>query len=369
MMCKHRGHRGLKSLRGICVFTALALLLCACGQTGQQDDIVLLEKDEEGVTFAFGVAQIGEVVKTSRVPCTYRQAGEEEITFQLGGRIVDRVYVEDGDQVKKGQLLVELSSQDLERSIEDLEYRIARNELLLGYADVDESIEISRYYVNALNLPGITGEEVQKQVEKTQQDYQYKREDISDALAADRQEVEMLRQDLRKSRVYASMDGVVYDLRFDLRGSTSQTGEVIMRVLDTSETFFETSIPNPEKYFSEGDMISMTISYGRGHGEYILIPWHMEEWGETQLFEVYDFPEGAILEVGDSGTIPVVEERKENVLTVPIGALYNAQDKQYVYVLGADNLREVRWVETGMYGDSVVEIKSGLTEGERVILK
>ncbi len=32
-------------------------------------------------------------------------------------------------------------------------------------------------------------------------------------------------------------------------------------------------------------------------------------------------------------------------------------------------MREVKWIETGLYGDSTVEVLSGLTEGERVILR
>lgn len=361
-------HKVSRGLRGVCVFSAALLLLCGCGRGEEPNDLVVIEQEEAGLAYEFGVAEIGDVTKTMKVPCTYRQVSEQEISFQLSGRIVDRVYVEEGDRVQKGQLLAELSSKDLERRIEDLEYQIARNEMLLSYAERKESIEISGHWVQFFNS-WLSEEQLDKQIENTQQNYRYQKEDYTDALTADRAELQQLQQEIVNSRVYASMDGVIYDMKDDLEGSTSRLGEVVMTVMDTSESLFEISIPEALSYFSEDDTVSMTISYGSGAGQYELIPWHMEEWGETQLFVVYEAPEGASLEVGVSGTIQIVADSRENVLAVPLNAIFSAEDKSYVYVLGADNMREVRWVETGLYGDSTVEILSGLTEGEKVILK
>ena len=57
------------------------------------------------------------------------------------------------------------------------------------------------------------------------------------------------------------------------------------------------------------------------------------------------------------------------MLTVPLKAVHLASGKSYVYVLGEGNMREVKWIETGLFGDETVEILSGLTEGEKVIIK
>jgi len=65
----------------------------------------------------------------------------------------------------------------------------------------------------------------------------------------------------------------------------------------------------------------------------------------------------------------VITGKKEQVLNVPLRAIHTAEDKKYVYVVGQENVREVKWIETGLYGDDCVEVISGLTEGEKVILK
>lgn len=360
--------RGLgRRLGGICVCAAAVFLLCACGSQNELEDFVILEQENTGVAYEFGVAEIGDVVKTVQISCTAHQLSEQEVSFQMSGRLVDRVYVEEGDTVTKGQLLAELSSQDLERRIEDLEYQIARNELLLGYVDTNESYAISRIWVNTI-YNGMSESAKDSAIESTMQTYRYQREDYSDALAADRAEQEQLKAELRTSRIYASIDGVVYDLKDDLKGSTSKMGEVVMTVMDTSETLFETKVPDALNYFTEGESYTMKISYGAAAGQYELIPWHMEEWDETQLFVVYDSTAEDFPDVGTKGSMQVVEGIRENVIKVPLSAVYNAEDKRYVYVMEND-MREVRWVETGLYGDDSVEILSGLTEGEMVILK
>lgn len=363
-----KNHGTGKMLRGICVFAAAAFLLCGCGQEDEMDDLVIIEQEDFGTSYKFAVAELGTVEKTTRINCSYRQVDEQEVSFQIGGRIVDQVYVAEGDSVKKGDLLVELSSQDLERRIEDLEYNVARNELLLGYTDLDEECAISALLVNYFNYSG-DEDSLSSRMASTQQMYRYQREDYTDAISADRAELEQLRKQLQGSRIYASMDGIVYDVKDRLLGSTSRLDEVVMTIMDTSENLFETKVEDAQNYFTEGEAVTMTVSYGSAAGEYVLMPWHMEEWDETQLFVVYEGPEGSVLEMGTSGTILMTEQKRENVLMVPSLAVWSAEDKCYVYVLSDDNMREVRWIETGLYGDSTVEIVSGLAEGEKVILK
>lgn len=104
-------------------------------------------------------------------------------------------------------------------------------------------------------------------------------------------------------------------------------------------------------------------------GDYELLPWNMEEWGDKQFFVIMDGSDSVNIEVGTTGTMVVVTDSREQVLCVPSQAVHKADGKNYVYVLGQDNLRQVRWVETGLHGDTLVEITEGLQSGERVIVQ
>ena len=76
---------------------------------------------------------------------------------------------------------------------------------------------------------------------------------------------------------------------------------------------------------------------------------------------------------GDKITYPkemlrILEEHK-NVLTLPVDAVHNADGKNYVYVLGENNIWETKWITVGLEGKDNVEITDGLSEGDMVILK
>lgn len=359
----------IKRWIGICLLSAL---LCGCGQEEDTDRLVVVEQEEQEPLYSFAAVTVGDVQKTTRVTCTYRQMKDQPVSFSQSGRVVEKVYVKEGDTVKKGELLAELSGGNLEDEIARLEYAVARNELLLSYLDTDMDYEISAVWLNYLYRSGQSqydAENRDRSVKSIQQSYRYMREDYEDTLEMDRKQLEEYRKEVRQSRVYAQMDGMVYQMQEHLEGSTSKEGEVVMTIVDNSQCVFETEVPEYAELFREGQEIEMNVAYGTGVGKYVLTPWHMEEWGETQFFSVLEGPEGDGIGVGTMGTMILVLEKREQVLTVPALAVSEADGGAFVYVQGAENTREVKWVETGLYGDSVVEITAGLAEGDMVILK
>lgn len=355
---------------GMCVFI-ISLLLAGCGQTEDEPPLVVVERPEEATTYELATVTVGDIVKTAQVRSTYRQMKDQEVCFAVSGKIVEKVYVQEGDAVKKGDLLAELSGGSLDQDIERLEYNIARNELLLSYADIDESYAISALWVNFIYYSGQSEKDkknLDQSIESVQRNYRYKREDYMDALELDRMELELLKKEVSQSRVYASMDGIVHNMKEWLEGSTSAKDEVVMTIIDNSQCIFVAESPEYAEYFHEGESVPMKLIAARA-GDYEVLPWKMEEWGDTQMFIVADDIDSTALEVGVTGVMDVVTESRLQVLTVPIRTVKTADDRTYVYVLNDDGLREVRWIETGLYGDDSVEIVSGLEEGDRVIVR
>ena len=364
-MVKRKRHKWGKY--AACLLSACLAGLTGCGGQTQEESIVVYEPETEGTAYQFAVVDIGDVSKVEKVKATYSQMAEQEVSFSISGKLIEKVYVKEGDSVKKGDLLAELSGGDLDRQIETLEYQIERNSLLLGYADTNESYEISAAWVNYLYKGWGTDESVKKSVETIQQNYRYLREDYNDAIELDQRKLDSLVREQKDSKVYASMNGVVYRLEENLEGKTSQRDETIMTIVDTEECLFETSVPKLAGYFHEGETVTMTLSSGKTAGEYVLMPTHMDKWGEEQYFSVFDGSYETGIEVGASGTIRIVTDCKEQVLRVPVSAINSADGEEYVYVLDQDGQRQVRWVKTGLHGDDMVEILSGLEEGEKVI--
>jgi len=74
------------------------------------------------------------------------------------------------------------------------------------------------------------------------------------------------------------------------------------------------------------------------------------------------------IRIGMSADIDVFTDKKENVLFIPERAVKTESSQKYVEVLKEDNTTERKDVVTGMKGDDgVVEIVSGVKEGEKVV--
>ena len=73
------------------------------------------------------------------------------------------------------------------------------------------------------------------------------------------------------------------------------------------------------------------------------------------------------LKTGMTGKVEVLIDELKDVLYVPIQSVVTVDEKELCYVK-AGGRTEKREVETGLFNDDFVEIKSGLTEGENVLL-
>ena len=72
------------------------------------------------------------------------------------------------------------------------------------------------------------------------------------------------------------------------------------------------------------------------------------------------------LKTGMTGKVTIIINKLQDVLYVPIQSVVTIEDKKVCYVAGSPAQR--REVVTGLFNDNFVEIKSGLTEGEKVLL-
>lgn len=371
-----RGKSGYNRI-GRCLASACmaAAMLAASGCGQMQDDnqsIIVVEQEAEPIVYDMAVVMSGDVQKTQRIRCTYQQLNDESLSFGVSGVSVKKVYVQEGDVVEKGQVLAELSSASRQEDIARLEYQIARNQLQMDYIQINEDYEISSLWLNYLYQSGKSQEEkkrLEDSVAQVQQNYSYAREDYEDAMALDRLALEQLQSEASASRLVAGMSGTVSHIKEDLEGSTSVRGEEVLTIIDGSECLFVAQTPEYASCFREGAEVYMEITSGSGAGKYSLLPHNMEQWGEQQLFSLTESGENATIEVGAIGYIVAVVDQRSQVLCVPSAAVHSAEGRDYVYVLGEDQMREVKWIETGLYGDSMVEVVSGLTEGERVILR
>lgn len=374
MVKKSRGvNRIARGSKRILAMACALCMLTGCAATeAEEENIVLIEKEKEAIVYDMAVVTVADVVKTEKVKCIYQQVNEQAVCFEVGGKRIDKVYVERGDEVTEGQLLATLDTGNATDRIETLEYQIARNELTLEYSQLNEDYEISTLWLNYIynsNGSDAAEEALKANVAQIQQRYEYSREDCQDAIDLDRKELQKLNKELKQANLYAGMSGTISFQKSNLEGSSAVAGEEIMHIIDSSECLFAVEGTKYAEYFSADTKVAMSISSGTGAGDYELIPYNMDAWEERLLFAIADDDGSRTIEVGAMGMMKVVLGERKQVLSVPVGAVHVADGKSYVYVLGEDNVREVKWIETGLMGDLYAEVISGLSEGEKVILR
>lgn len=364
-----------KNKKILFILLAVCLLLgqTGCGQIQEEDTLIILENDTEERIYNLAVTSITDIIDTDSIKCSYMQTKDEEISFGLSGKTIAAVYVENGDAVEKGQLLAELSDAGLKEEISRLEYRIARNQILYEQSLTEEESALEGRLLQYQYQSGHTAaeEEAYKQdVENIERSYRYIKEDYQDAIQADTLRLSELQRELTGGYVYAGMNGTVSYVKPDLEGSVSVQGETIIKIIDGTECVFETDSVEYAEFFEEDTQADFLIVTGSGAVRCKLVPFQMEEWGEKLYFKVPEESDVNLnLNVGSSGTMKIVVASKEQVLGIPASAIHTADGRRYVYVIGENNMREIKWIETGLYGDSMVEILSGLSEGERVIIR
>ena len=352
----------------------LILIFCTgCAVQAEDDnDFLVVEKEKEQTQYVLAAVSVSDVIRTERIPCTYLQVNDQDISFSVSGKRISRVFADVGDSVVRGQLLAELADDQTEKKIAELEYRIGRTQMLLEDSKLNEDYEISAKWLHFLYHSGKSKEEeeaLKESIRQLQKNYQLLREDYQDAIDLDSLELKKLREDAAVSRVYAGMNGVVSWVKSNLEGRTSISGEVIMKVIDNSECLFIVEGTEYEYLFEEDVPVEMSITFGRGAGQYEILPYRKDKWTDSLTFSLPGEYDSSVIDVGTAGTIRVVTDERMQVLAIPSKAVYLAEDATYVYVVGEGNLREIRWIEVGLYGDENVEVTAGLEKGEFVIVK
>ncbi len=351
--------------------TAVMLLSGCSGSADSDEEIVIIEQEEEPVEYTLGAATIEDVVNTQRIRCTYQQINDEEVSFQMGGKKISHVYVEEGDIVRSGDLLAEITSDSIGLDISRLEYEIARNEMLIRQAEADKLMEImlvNQKYQNYEQTEEIQLEWAEAK-EAVEDSYQYRLEDCRDAIEVAEMRLALLREEQEKGRIYAGLSGMVSFVKKGLEGSTSIEGEVVIRIIDNNQCIFASEQVEFKDYFTGGMELEVRVTSGTSAGMYPVVPYRMGSWSDEMYFAFSDPTQSPSLEVGSSGEIILTLEERLQVLAVPKKAVHEADGRSFVYVLGENQVREVHFITTGVAGDQYIEVTEGLEEGDRVILK
>ncbi|MBR3097305.1 MAG: HlyD family efflux transporter periplasmic adaptor subunit, partial [Bacteroidales bacterium] len=178
--------------------------------------------------------------------------------------------------------------------------------------------------------------------------------------------------------VRSSVSGLILDIPVKvgntvINSNTFNDGTTIATVADMNDLIFDGNIDETEVgrihlglpvRITVGALQDVTIDAAL---EYIS-PKAIESGG-TNLFEIkatVKVPEGVTIRSGYSANAEIELQREEDVMTLPESAIQFEGEKTFVHVIKADGSTERRDVVTGVSDGVNIEIKEGLSLGEKV---
>ena len=327
-----------------------------------------------------GVSMDTAIVKRQDLYKIQRYTGHistvsEEAYFLVDGKI-ERLEVSYGDHVNKGDIIARLEDKDLTEQIAALEQRIERQNQRNEFTnqELQLQLELSKNTLNELYAAGVdwSGRRLASlDVEQKELDITQAQERQELDLAQIEEELENLKSQQADKVLKAPVTGhVVYVGTQVVEGGWIKAYQPVYCITDES-SLYAVTLQVPDSLLHQAERIRAVIDDKEYEAENV--PYSSEDMltmvlSGSGVLSRFALPKDADVQAGDFVVIYVEALRRGSALTIPANAIYRDEAGSYVYVV-EDGSRHRQSVEAGLVTDLVVEIVSGLEEGDEVYVK
>lgn len=361
----------MRKRKNLCLpaaFLAAACLLSACELIPEEplaETAAVIERFEHE---AYETAECcrADIEKIEQIYVKYVPVRSESLSFTVPGISYEESFVSVGDTVRQGDLLAELRIGSLE------EDRDAAARELAGYelekAQTAEDLDLA-LRMQALKGASLTPEEQQAAIDSINAAYSRTLQRIDDQIYITGLRIAAYETEIEARRIYAPFDGVI-TYRYEPKPSDiSEPYKKIFTLVDSSHSVFS-SETEFSSYFKEGDVytvIARNTEYPCEVRSAEALGIEAAEDSEIVYFEL--LTPAFDLEDDTLGKFSIVLDHREDVLAVPIHAVSEINGRTVVYYPDDYGMKCYREVETGIDDGHFVEIRSGLSEGDVVIVE
>ena len=369
----------------------LILLLCAGGIWYWRKNA----DDRSGINYLTETVRRGEILATVNASGELDAMVSVDVGAQVSGQI-EKLYVELGRQIKKGDLIAEIDSTTQRNELEKSKAQLASYEAQLAARKVTRDVAQARY--NREVKLRSTDSTSRENLESAQQTLASAKADVAEMesqIVQARLAVSTAETNLGYTRISAPLDGTVVSIPVE-EGQTvnaNQTTPTIVKIADLSRMENKIEI-------SEGDITrvapGMPVIYTILSEPDISFRARLDsiDPGNTSVTNagatssgsssssssneaVYYYGKSIVsnedgrLRIGMTTQNTIVVSRAQDVLIVPSIVLEKrtarGRTSYFVQVLTPAGTVEERAVETGVSDNLNTQIVSGLAEGERVV--
>jgi len=311
---------------------------------------------------------------------------EVKLTTEEIGRVT-AIFVEEGAQVTKGQLVLQIDDQRLRAAVDQNQASVRMQEIAIQR----QQLQVANLRTQWERMKGLHERQLidedsfvtsSNNLEIAEVDLRSSRESLQQVRA----QLDQQQDRLSKTRVYSPIDGRVTTLDIKvgetaISSSTNIPGSSLMTIANPASIYTEVNV-------DEADIANVTIGQSArvyaiaypdqpvdGVVDSIAVSAKVAEGQQGQSFAIKIrllHPEQITLRPGMTCRAEIFTATKGDALAVPIQAILVEEDlaadetRREVFVIRGDRATKIP-VEVGLSDDTYQEIVSGLASGDQVI--
>lgn len=340
----------------------LALIVLAMvALTGCKEDVTRADPVRPVRVF---VVREGTTPAIRTFPGKVEATREASLAFRISGQLV-RLDVNEGDYVKKGQLIAMLDQRDHQTAVADLRARLA------GVRSVLKESRLTFERNRKLLAQNIVA---QSAFDTAQANFDSSRAQVLSL----EQSLRQAELNLQYTRLEAPFSGYIAN-KIPSNHEYVQAKEPIVELNDTSA--LDVVIDMPESLWSRTFKTTDPPSFKARFAAHpnVLVPMRVKEYQtdanpETQTYKVtltMDNPGGMGVQPGMTAEIvaSVNPDKTKNVVSVPFTSVVGeAQGTKHVWLLNKENTVTRCEVAVGRISDDMIHVRSGVTAGDVIVM-
>lgn len=384
-------------------YLALFLVVSSLGLVGCGKAPVEKEKP---IAVSVQAAKGNGIENTNTFTGTTKVKEETSVTVEMGG-VIQEIYVNLGQEVKKGDKLLTIKGDDTQNSVKqaaaalelakanytnstdanvESQLNSINNSIKIAQMNYDEAkrtndINAQLYEVGAISQDTykksqLSFDQAKQNLDNAQKSYdtsnnksipeakEIAEKQLNQAQAA----YDTAASNLNKLILIAPTDGIITTKNFNVNEMASQQKPAfIISSPNTLQVDLNVTQADLGKFIL-GKEVEVTINDKNVKGTVKYVPEVVT--GSTSLYDVQIIVDNSAndLKAGMSAEVSVSIEKQDTAITIPKKAIFEEEGKSYVYVTDSDNKAVKTEVTTGIKTDTTVEIKSGVSQNDTVVI-
>jgi membrane fusion protein (multidrug efflux system) len=320
------------------------MLLGACGGNEPENDTEEGEEGEEetiAVPVEVEMPVRGDIVAVYSGTAPIEAFAEADVIAKVAGEIRE-ISVEEGDDVRKGQVLARLDGDRLRLELNQSEANLRKLQ-----RDYERNVELeAKGLVSSGDF-----DKIKYDLEALQASYN------------------LAKLELDYTQIRAPIDGVISD-RFVRLGDTLAVYDPAFRITSLDPLVAYLHVPEREyRHVEQGQPVGIDIDALQGQrviAEVTRVSPVVDPQTGTFKITIEIADEQRRIKPGMFGRINIVYDQHANVLQIPRSAIVEDAGETAVFVVEDDKAVR-KLVETGYSDSGMMEITLGLSDGDRVI--